>query len=392
MAAESDPARPPRLRRRRAVALTVAGVAAVASAGGVLLATSIKSPAQLAAETAPPPLTQLSAPVTRQVITGTVQAPGVVKPPPEVAELAGPDSGSQATLAVVTRSTLRRGGTVRPGQVIVEVSGRPLFALQGAVPAYRDLVPGDTGADVAQLQRGLAAIGYPAGGDTAGTFGAGTAAAVAAFYAALGYTLPGGEPMVPRAEVMFVPRFPARVIKVAGPLGKQAPGSLATLSMGPPGVAGQLNPADGALVKAGLAVTVTDPATGLARPGRIVSVARRTTAAHSLNGGVYLPAAIRTSRPLPLSMIGQNVSLSIAAAHSDGPVLAVPEAAVFARADGRLYVTRVTGTGAGVQVPVRILVTGNGLVGVAPAGGGTLAAGDRVAIGAGYAPAQGSGS
>lgn len=65
---------------------------------------------------APPPLTQLSAPVTRQVITGTVQAPGVVvKPPPEVAELAGPDSGSQAALAVVTRSTSRRGGTVRPG-------------------------------------------------------------------------------------------------------------------------------------------------------------------------------------------------------------------------------------------------------------------------------------
>ena len=393
MAAESDPAGP-RLRRRRAVALTVAGVAAVAATGGVLVATSIKSPAQLAAETAPPPLTQLSAPVTRQVITGTVQAPGVVKPPPEVAELAGPDSGSQAALAVVTRSTSRRGGTVRPGQVIVEVSGRPLVALQGAVPAYRDLVPGDTGADVAQLQRGLAAIGYPAGGDTAGTFGAGTAAAVAAFYAALGYTLPDGEPMVPRAEIMFVPRFPARVIKVAGPLGKQAPGSLATLSMGRPGVAAQLSPTDGALIKPGMAVTVTDPATGLARRGQIVSVALRTTAAHSRSGGVYLPATIRTGRPLPLSMIGRDVSLSIVAAHSAGPVLAVPEAAVFARADGRLYVTRVTGTGAGagVQVPVRILVTGNGLVGVAPADGGTLAAGDRVAIGAGYAPAQGSGS
>ena len=73
-----------------------------------------------------------------------------------------------------------------------------------------------------------------------------------------------------------------------------------------------------------------------------------------MNGGVYLPAMIRTGRPLPLSMIGQDVSLSIAAARSDGPVLAVPEAAVFARADGRLYVTKLTGTGtgAGVQVPV----------------------------------------
>jgi peptidoglycan hydrolase-like protein with peptidoglycan-binding domain len=395
MAAESDPARPPRPRRRRAVALTVAGVAAVASAGGVLLATSIRSPAQLAAETAPPPLTQLSAPVTRQVITGTVQAPGVVKPPPEVAELSGPWS---AALAVVTRTVLRRGATVQPGQVIVEVSGRPLFAFPGAVPAYRDLVPGDTGADVAQLQRGLAAIGYPKGFDTAGTFGAGTAAAVAAFYTALGYAVPNGEPMVPRAEIMFVPRFPAQVVKVAGPAGKQASGSLATLSMGPPAVVGQLSPTDGALIKAGMAVTVTDPATGLARRGRIVSVALRTTAAHSRSGGVYLPATIRMGRPLPLSMIGQDVSLSIVAAHSAGAVLAVPEAAIFARADGRLYVTKVTGTGAGtgtgtsVQVPVRILVTGNGLVGVAPAGGGTLAAGDRVAIGADCAPAPGNGS
>jgi len=393
MTAESDPARPPRLRRRRAVALTVAGVAAVAATGGVLAATSIKSPAELAAETAPPPPTQLSAPVTRQVITGTVQAPGVVKPPPEVAELGGPGSGA---LAVVTRTVLRRGAAVRPGQVIVEVSGRPLFAFPGTVPAYRDLVPGDTGADVAQLQRGLAAIGYPVGFDTAGTFGAGTAAAVAAFYTALGYSMPDGEQMVPRAEIMFVPRFPAQVVKVAGPVGKQASGSLATLAMGSPEVAGQLAPTDGTLVKAGMPVTVTDPATGLARRGRIVSVALRTSAAHSQTGGVYLPATVRTSRPLPLSMIGRDVSLSIAAARSDGPVLAVPEAAIFARADGRLYVTKLTGTGTGpgtgLQVPVRVLVTGNGLVGVAPVRGGSLAAGDRVAIGASYVPAARSGS
>jgi hypothetical protein len=143
-------------------------------------------------------------------------------------------------------------------------------------------------------------------------------------------------------------------------------------------------------------VTVTDPATGLARHGRIVSVALRTSAAHSQTGGVYLPATVRTGRPLPLSIIGRDVSLSIAAAHSDGPVLAVPEAAIFARADGRLYVTKLTGTGTGtgtgVLVPVRVLVTGNGVVGVAQISGGSLAAGDQVAIGASYAPAARSGS
>jgi hypothetical protein len=57
-------------------------------------------------------------------------------------------------------------------------------------------------------------------------------------------------------------------------------------------------------------------------------------------------------------------------------------------------VTKLTGTGAGasVQVPVRIGATGSGMVGVTPTGGGSLAAGDRVAVGAGYAPAQRSGS
>ena len=134
--------------------------------------------------------------------------------------------------------------------MIVEVSGRPLFAFGGTVPAYRDLATGDTGTDVAQLQRGLTAIGYPAGGRHGRRrSGPGTAAAVAAFYTALGLhpcrTGPDGEAMVPRAEIMFVPRFPARVLKVAGPVGQQPTGSLATLAMGRPGVAGQLDPTDG---------------------------------------------------------------------------------------------------------------------------------------------------
>jgi hypothetical protein len=326
------------------------------------------------------------------VITATVLAQGVVKPPPEVSQLSGPGGGQAGELPLVTKAILRRGSTVEPGDVIVEVSGRPLFAFQGTVPAYRSLVPGDSGADVAQLQRGLAAIGYPVGSDTAGVFGPGTGAAVAAFYTALGYAVPAAG--VPLAEIMFVPRLPARVAKVAGPLGHKAAGSLATLSMGSPAIAAQLDPGDGALVKAGMAVTVTDPATGLAWRGRVTVVGRRTSAAHSQTGGVYLPAKVRTGRPLPLSLIGQDVSLAIVSARSAGPVLAVPEAAIFARADGRLYVTKLTGTGAGasVQVPVRIGATGSGMVGVTPTGGGSLAAGDRVAVGAGYAPAQRSGS
>jgi hypothetical protein len=388
------------LRRRRVVLIAVVVLAVVASAVGLLISTTIKSPAQVAAQTAAPGLTRLSVPVTHQVITGTVLAQGVVKAPPEVSQLAGGSSGSSSgALPVVTKVFRRVGSTVGPGSEIVEVAGRPLVTFLGSVPAYRNLAPGDSGTDVLQLQQGLESLGYSVGEDTGGVFGTGTGDAVTAFYTALGYpvpTQPGtvgvgkkkktvNEPMVPQAEIMFVPQFPARVLKVAGPLGKEASGSLVTLALGSPAIAGQLSPSDGVLVRAGMAVKVTDPASGRSRRGHIESVGARTQTKKSISGGVYLPAKVSTGRPLPLSMIGQDVSLTITAAHSPGKVLAVPEAAVFARADGRLYVTKMTGSQSSVAVPVRVGVTGDGLVGVTPLDGGTLATGDRVAIGADYA-------
>ncbi len=397
----NDGARSQRLRRRRIILIGVVALAVVASVGGLLISTAIKSPAELAAQTAPPSQTRLTVPVTRQVITATVLAQGVVKHPPEVAQLPGANSsGGNGVLPVVTKIFRGTGSTVEPGRVIVEVAGRPFFVFQGTVPAYRSLAPGESGSDVAQLQVGLESLGYSVGGDTLGVFGSGTGSAVAAYYSALGYSVPtvpagstsGGKkgskpvskPMVPLAEIMFVPRFPARVVKVAGPVGQEASGSLVTLSMGDPTIAGQLSPSDAALVHRGMAVTITDPATNATRRGHLGYVGRRTRTTGSISGGVYLPVKIRPSRPLPASMIGQDVSLAITAAHSPGPVLAVPEAAVFARADGRLYVTKMTGLRSDVQVPVRVGVTGNGMVGITPIDGGTLTTGDRVVIGTNY--------
>ncbi len=358
MARESGQAGSNRLRHRRNLLIGVAALAIIAAVGGLLVSTTIKSPAQLAAQTAPPPLTQLTVPVTRQVITSTVLAQGAVKAPREVSQLAGANSGGAAgELPVVTRIFLGRGALVQAGSVIVEVAGRPLFAFQGSVPAYRNLEPGDTGSDVAQLQVGLESLGYSVGGDTSGVFGAGTGAAVAAYYTALGYPVPAApaaskaagkhkpasEPMVPLADILFVPRLPARVVKVAGPVGQEASGSLVTLALGNPAIAGQLTPSDAALVRAGMPVTITDAATGLSRRGHVRSVRRRTKTTGSISGGVYVPMKITPSRPLPMSLIGQDVSLTITAARSLQPALAVPEAAVFARANGRLYVTKVTG-------------------------------------------------
>src|SRR5205823_3527791 len=82
--------------------------------------------------------------------------------------------------------------------------------------------------------------------------------------------------------------------------------------------------------------------------------------------------------------------LAIGAARSRGPVLAVPEAAVFAGADGRTYVSKVSG-GQTVRVPVRVGMSGSGLLQVTPEQPGTLAAGDQVVTGENFAGAGGAG-
>ncbi len=79
-----------RLRRRRNILIGIVILALMASVGGLLLSTSIKSPAQQASETSSPGLTRLTTTVQRQVITDTVLAQAVVTKPPEIS---GPPGG-----------------------------------------------------------------------------------------------------------------------------------------------------------------------------------------------------------------------------------------------------------------------------------------------------------
>jgi peptidoglycan hydrolase-like protein with peptidoglycan-binding domain len=384
-----------RLRRRRAVLLGIVIVALLGAIGGLLISTSVKSPADLAAQSQPPGLTRLTVTVRRQVITSTVLAQGVVSQPAEVSGPAATGGGAGSSAGaqpIVTRIFLHTGSAVPPGSVILEVAGRPLFVFAGTVPAYRNLVPGESGEDVAQLQTGLELLGFGLGNDTSGVYGPGTATAVAAFYQSIGYPPPmistgpkaDRGAMMPLSEFMFVPRFPAHLASIGAKVGETASGKLITLSMGNPAIAGQLNPGDRGLVRPGMKVTITDTVTGKSVRGRVTSVRSQAKTKHSISGGIYLPMRIRPSRPLRTALIGQNVSLTITAAHSAGPVLAVPEAAIFASVDGSTYVTKVTGSHSQVRVPVRTGITGGGLVQITPVGSGTLAAGDTVVTGQNY--------
>lgn len=173
--------------RRRWLAAVAVG-AVIATLGGLGAALLVKSPAQVAADAAAPRADVLTATVEHRVLTSSVITRGQVVAGQTVEVIPQVTAGVGAARPVITRLRVRPGDTVKPGQVLMEVSGRPVFVLEGSLPVYRDLSPGATGDDIAQLQKALKALGHSSAPDAAGSFGAGTKAALNSFYKAVGYT------------------------------------------------------------------------------------------------------------------------------------------------------------------------------------------------------------
>lgn len=174
-----------RLRRAQWVLLGAVAASMLLSAGGLIGAAWVKSPAQEAAQTSAPSPSLLTATVSRQVVSKNLISRGIVTAAQEVQ--ATPESEPGAQRLVISAVNKPVGAAVHNGDVLLAVSGRPLFSLVGDVPAWRDLTPGESGSDVAQLQAALADLGYPSQPDPSGTFGQGTKDAVAAFYTRIGF-------------------------------------------------------------------------------------------------------------------------------------------------------------------------------------------------------------
>jgi len=191
------------LTRRRRWAAGIATGAVLVSGAGLAAGQMIKSPAQAAADSQPPPPSVLTAPVERRVLEDSLTVRGTVTAAQsvDVAPTAGAPEGGAP---VVTKLPVKAGQQFEAGQLLVEVSGRPVFALRGKLPMFRDLKPGAEGDDVAQLQRALDDVGYSTAGDREGHFGERTKAALTAFYTGIGYAplpaQPDGEENVESAE------------------------------------------------------------------------------------------------------------------------------------------------------------------------------------------------
>ena len=144
-----------KVKRWLLVVLVVFMAVALVGAGW-LLASYTQSPAQRAAAAAPP----TSAPVTVEVeqgdLTDQITATGVIAG----AQDSAVNLPATSSDSVVTAVNVKAGEQLENTQVVAWINDRPLIAYQGSFPAYRDLYEGDSGADVSQLQRALAASGY----------------------------------------------------------------------------------------------------------------------------------------------------------------------------------------------------------------------------------------
>jgi peptidoglycan hydrolase-like protein with peptidoglycan-binding domain len=407
-------ARSSRLARQRRALLGVGVGAALLAVGGLIGASLVKSPQQLAADTAAPPPTVTTEPVVSQVVTSSVQMRGVVYPSVQydvyVSAADSSAAGSSSTGPMyISKLEVAAGGTIRNGKQLAELDGEPLFALAGQVPAWRDLTPGESGPDVMELQHALATLGYYHDGDTAGYFGSATQAAVAAYYEHLGYAAPtsGG---VPAADVIFLPSLPASVVAVNGATGQQ-PGQpfLELAARGSLTLTGELPPAYAGQVKAGLRVSIYSEVTGTRATGTVAQLGTATTTvpagtvvnigtpssgsessgsgSGSGSGGsggseapTFIPLTVDPSAPLAAALNGQNVLVTVQTGQTEGPVLTVPVAAIVTSAAGTSYVTVTGAKGGQTQVAVTPGLSQNGYVQVTPARAGTLAAGDRVVV------------
>jgi hypothetical protein len=247
--------------------------------------------------------------------------------------------------------------------------------LSGPVPAWRTLEEGLTGADVAQLNYDLVALGYADRSDISALgwdyFSWETAYGVQQLELALGVSSPPGS--LPLGSVVFEPEA-IRVSNVLGSLGAPALGPVLAATSDRHVVTIPLSTAQESEVAAGDAVTITLPDQA-STPGKISSVG---TVASGPASNATIQVTVALTRPSAAGTLDQApVTVYITTASSPGPVLAVPVAALLAQANG--YAVEITGAGNTrrlVPVTTGIFDDNSGLVQVT----GALTPGEHVVV------------
>ncbi len=382
--------------RRRNLLILMVGAVLVSSLATWVAAAQIRSPAEVAARTAEPDPSPILVPVVEKVLSTRVVTRGTAH------------FGSPRNLAV-TPSKLKngprvvtrlpgRGDRVASGGVLATVSGRPVLVLEGRLPAYRDLGPGMSGPDVAQLERSLRRLRLDPG-RVDGSFDTATGAALAGLYrrhgfepliateatlatarpaeaglVAGGYAQPGVQ--LPSDEVVFVSHGPLRVSDLPTAVGAPATGPLAIVTDSDVVIDGVLPVEQAGQVRVGAEVVVDEPTLGIDTMGRVSSIAGRAGTAGA--DGFHVAFRVAVPDPPP-ALVGASVRLTIPIKSTRTARLAVPVTAVSIGPDGGSRVEKSV-DGKSEFIAVRTGLSADGFVSVTPEAG-SLSAGDRVVVG-----------
>jgi len=367
------------VRRQRAL-LVILVVALVVSVAGLVAVWRIKSPSQQAADQAPPSPSVLTAPVRQDVLAQQAILRGQVE-----ADSAGVRSLMQLSPAIVTALPVAAGARVAEGDVVAEVSGRPLFVLSGDVPDYRTMGPATAGKDIRELQAALKRLGLLTASFKDGTFDQATTVAVSKLYKEHGYApfCYGAVTDVCLGEVVFVSSLPATVGTLAVKVGDDASSgtSLLTLELGEATVSGLVPGGQQSGLVAGLRVLVADDVSQRQCQGTLTKVGAYAAATSDSGGVAGYPVTVSAPGCLDAAWVGLNVRLVIDVQSSDAPVLIVPTSAIQTDADGTTYVMVHDAGAPDRRVGVTTGLVAGGEVAVTPDDGGSLNPGDAVVTG-----------
>jgi hypothetical protein len=275
------------------------------------------------------------------------------------------------------------GQVIREGQVLYRADGQPVVLLYGSTPAYRALAEGETasdvsGADVAQLNRDLVALGYADSDDldaSSDEFSWATKAGIKALQEHLGVTQTGRLDL---GQVVFLPTA-ARITSVAASLGGPAGGTIVKATSTTRQVSVNLDANLQSQIKTGQPVTITLP-NGRSTPGRVTAVGKvATTPAQGSNSAPTVEVDITPTDAAATGTLDQAPVQVQAITATARHALVVPVNALLALAGGGYAVEVVAADGVHHLVAVQLGLFDDtaGLVQVTGSG---LAAGQRVVV------------
>lgn len=392
--------------RARGVFFVVACVVvAVLLVGGTWFAASVfQSPQQRAADAAAPGTEPVYGEARRGALTQSLTYSGTISSEHETGYTL--PQASDAVRSVVTARVTNPGATVASGDVVSEVNGRPVYAVESDFALYRDIGFGDEGPDVLALQEMLVDEGLLGYAD--GAYGALTAAAVRWWYWNAGYSAPmrvraedaptalPGSATTEEEEVPEVPKedtyVPVSDVLAASPLPAQvvmAPAVGANV-----GVEGNDDVVLGStdlVVRAdapgaeAIGIVPGDSATVVLDGEELAGIVNRIEHAEESSDGAQRPdvLVVEFDSPgnVPADARGASVTAQVETETVAEDTLIVPSTAVVGRGGDDAVVVKKQNDDSLIEVSVTVTGSLAGRTGVEPVDPGRLTEGDEVRVG-----------